>query len=220
MNVYFISGLGADFHAFDRIEIPSFCVKHDLPWLEPLPSEALNNYAKRMAEGIDLSRPFVLVGLSFGGIVAIEIHQQFPALQVILISSISNRNELPWYFRFAGSVGLHQSPILPLIKKWDKAMYWFFGTRSARLKGYLKERMDQTTLTYLKWSLNAIVHWKQAEKPNGVIHLHGSKDKLFPIQYCCPDYIVQGGSHFMVVTHAREISRQFSVMLGMYQDHS
>jgi pimeloyl-ACP methyl ester carboxylesterase len=173
-----------------------------------------------MADGIDLSRPFVLVGLSFGGIVAIEIHQQFPALQVILISSISNRNELPWYFRFAGSVGLHQSPILPLIKKWDKAMYWFFGTRSARLRGYLKERMDQTTLTYLKWSLNAIVHWKQAEKPKGVIHLHGSKDKLFPIQYCCPDYIVQGGSHFMVVTHAREISRQFSVMLGMYQDHS
>ena len=220
MNVYFISGLGADFHAFDRIEILSFCVKHDLPWLEPLPSEALNNYAKRMAEGIDLSRPFVLVGLSFGGIVAIEIHQQFPALQVILISSITNRNELPWYFRFAGSVGLHQSPILPLIKKWDKAMYWFFGTRSARLRGYLKERMDQTTLTYLKWSLNAIVHWKQAEKPKGVIHLHGSKDKLFPIQYCCPDYIVQGGSHFMVVTHAREISRQFSVMLGMYQDHS
>jgi hypothetical protein len=99
-------------------------------------------------------------------------------------------------------------------------MYWFFGTRSARLRGYLKERMDQTTLTYLKWSLNAIVHWKQAEKPKGVIHLHGSKDKLFPIQYCCPDYIVQGGSHFMVVTHAREISRQFSVMLGMYQDHS
>jgi pimeloyl-ACP methyl ester carboxylesterase len=191
-----------------------------LPWLEPLPSEALNNYAKRMADGIDLSRPFVLVGLSFGGIVAIEIHQQFPALQVILISSISNRNELPWYFRFAGSVGLHQSPILPLIKKWDKAMYWFFGTRSARLRGYLKERMDQTTLTYLKWSLNAIVHWKQAEKPKGVMHLHGSKDKLFPIQYCCPDYIVQGGSHFMVVTHAREISRQFSVMLGMYQDHS
>jgi pimeloyl-ACP methyl ester carboxylesterase len=220
VNVYFISGLGADFHAFDRIEIPSFCVKHDLPWLEPLPSEALNHYAKRMAERIDHSKPFVLVGLSFGGIVAIEIHQQFPALKVILISSISNRNELPWYFRFAASVGLHQSPVLPLIKKWDKAMYWFFGTRSARLRGYLKERMDQTTLTYLKWSLNAIVHWKQAEKPIGVIHLHGSKDKLFPIQYCHPDYIVQGGSHFMVVTHAREISRQFSVMLGVYQDHS
>ena len=214
MNIYLISGLGADKHAFDRLVFPDDYMRYHLSWLEPEPKESLTSYAHRMAEGIDRSQKFVLIGLSFGGIVGIEISKFLKPEKLIIISSISHRQELPWYFRQVGQFGLHRSMLIQYIKKSDRLLFWFFGTRSSKLQAYLKERIQATSVNYLKWSLHQITHWKQTQKPAGLIHIHGSKDKLFPIQYCQPDIIISGGSHFMVITHASVISAKIKEILN------
>lgn len=213
MNIYLISGLGADEHAFDRLVFPENYIRHHLTWLEPEPNESLAEYAHRMAEGIDSRQKFVLIGLSFGGLVSIEISKFLKPEKLIIISSISQRRELPWYFRQVGQLGLHKSALIQYIKKSDRLLFWFFGTRSSKLQAYLKERIQATSVNYLKWSLHQIIHWKQSKKPEGLIHIHGSKDKLFPVQYCQPDIIISGGSHFMVVTHASVISDRIKEIL-------
>jgi hypothetical protein len=67
MKVYFISGLGADERAFQRLVFPqSWTVSH-LQWIEPARGESLESYVARFSKLIDSTAPFALVGLSFWG---------------------------------------------------------------------------------------------------------------------------------------------------------
>ncbi|WP_353717332.1 hypothetical protein [Dyadobacter sp. 676] len=67
MNVYFISGLGADERVFTKLKLdPRLNVKY-IKWVRPLKKETLQHYAARLSKQIDTSQPFQLVGLSFGG---------------------------------------------------------------------------------------------------------------------------------------------------------
>lgn len=214
MDVYFISGLGADRRAFEKIILTPDHTAYYIDWLEPLSQESLTAYAKRMASSIDVTKPFVLVGLSFGGIVSIEIGKVLQPKQIILISSVSHRSEMPWYFRFASIFNIHKTFFVSQIKRNEKIMFWFFGTKSNKLRAYLKEMIEAMSYNYLKWSIHEIVNWKQQSKPQNVFHIHGNADKLFPIQYIKPDKLIDRGSHFMVVTHARAISAVINELLN------
>jgi pimeloyl-ACP methyl ester carboxylesterase len=216
MNIYFISGLGADRRAFERIHLPEKYKVHYIDWLEPQQNESLAHYAERMAKDIHKKEAFALVGLSFGGIIAIEISTLYKASCVILISSISNKNELPWFYKALGKVNLHQTKFMHLFKQNHELLHWFFGTKAKRLKEYLNQMIEQTSVNYLQWSLTQILNWKQKEKMQNVLHLHGTEDKLFPVRYCKADKIIQGGGHFMVITHAKEISEIITEHLDSY----
>ncbi|MBK7764590.1 MAG: alpha/beta hydrolase [Bacteroidetes bacterium] len=206
MNVYFISGLGADRRAFEKIQLDAAYTAHYIDWIEPLAKESIQAYANRLSDDIDFKKPFVLCGLSFGGIMAIEIAKQYPCKKVILISSISHRDELPKYYRLLGKLKIHQTPFLRLLKTKNAYVHHLFGVNAKRLKIYLDEMIQKTTLTYLRWSLDNILSWQQKSKPDFVFHIHGDADKLFPIKNCNADKIVNKGGHFMVITHAKLIS--------------
>lgn len=206
MNVYFISGLGADRRAFEKIKLNEDFTMHFIDWIEPHAKESIEEYAKRLSSSIDKAKPFVLCGLSFGGIMAIEIAKQISCKKVILISSISHRNELPPIYRMMGALKIHRSTLLGLLKTKNALVHHMFGVRSSRLKMYLDEMIQKTTLNYLRWSLDRILLWQQKSKPEFVFHIHGDADKLFPIKHCLPDKVVHRGGHFMVITHAKEIS--------------
>lgn len=213
MNIYFISGLGADRRAFERIKLDPQCIVHYIDWIEPAPKESIVDYAQRMALGIDRSLPFCLVGLSFGGIISIEINRFLPAKKVILISSISHRAQLPWYFKMTGRIGLQKLGLAHFIKMNDKLMYWFFGTHSSRLKNYLKEMIQGVSNYYLQWSMSQILNWNQDAKPANVYQIHGTQDKVFPIENITADKVIEKGSHFMVITHAKKISDELNRVL-------
>src|SRR4051794_35905388 len=92
-NIYCISGLGADERAFERLKIAG-CSLHFVDRIPPLPNETLFSYAGRMSERITEISP-VVIGLSFGGMIAIEMAKQIPIEKLILISSVKTRNEIP-----------------------------------------------------------------------------------------------------------------------------
>ena len=70
-------------------------------------TETLAQYAQRIVQRITAPRP-MLVGLSFGGMVAVEIAKILPVEKVILISSAKTRDELPPSYRFLGKLHLHK----------------------------------------------------------------------------------------------------------------
>ena len=213
MNVYFISGLGADRRAFDKIKLDTHHIVHHIDWLEPELNESIQHYAKRMSQNIDATQPFALVGLSFGGIMSIEIDKLINAKKIILISSVSHRKELPWYFKLSSVLRVHKLGFAHSIKHNERLMFWFFGTQSNKLKAYLKEMIDGVSEYYLKWSMHQIVNWKQEHKPPNVFHIHGTLDKIFPIGNIQADKIIVKGSHFMVVTHGKQISEEINASL-------
>ena len=72
--IYFISGLGADERIFQWLRYDGYRPIH-IHWLPPERRESVEHYAHRLAQDIKDKRP-IIVGLSFGGIVAIEIAKQ------------------------------------------------------------------------------------------------------------------------------------------------
>jgi hypothetical protein len=173
--------------------------------MEPLRNESIQQYAQRMAGGIS-KQPYILVGLSFGGIMSIEINKIKPAEKIFLISSLSNHHERPWYMNLFRFTQLHRIGFHHLFKQIPFIVNWAFGAGNSRLKSYLKERIQAISSNYLNWSIRTILTWKQEAKPNHVVHIHGSADKIFPIHFVDADYVIPRGSHFMVYTQADKIS--------------
>ena len=217
MTVYCISGLGADHRAFERLTWPESTHVVYLPWLEPLPKESLSQYAQRLAEPIITHEPFVLVGLSFGGIISVELLQWLKPEKTILLSSIADAAQLPWYFRLAGKTGLHQTALAKQLKQNQWFIDSLFGQKNTPLALYLKEHFAAMSDNYLTWSLDSILNWGQNEKPRNVIQIHGSADRVFPIEYAKPDVVIRGGSHFMVYTHAKQVSKHIHDLLNYHR---
>ena len=70
MKIYHVSGLGANEKAFSSLQLRSGFELVDLPWLLPeSDDESLAHYAERMLSPINLNEKFMLMGLSFGGII-------------------------------------------------------------------------------------------------------------------------------------------------------
>ncbi|HEY0056061.1 MAG TPA: alpha/beta hydrolase [Pedobacter sp.] len=127
MKIYFISGLGADERAFERLLIPKgYEVKH-IPWKPLAGKTTIESYSRLLAEEIDTSMPFILAGLSFGGIIAAEICNYLKPEKLILFSTVKHRKELPLYYRIAGRLKLYKfiPPRLFRLTLWF--LYWFFG---------------------------------------------------------------------------------------------
>jgi len=74
--VYFISGLGADERVFQFIDLTK--IEHYfIKWNEPKKDESLSEYCLKLTEQIDKTNGIILIGVSFGGIIAQEILKSF-----------------------------------------------------------------------------------------------------------------------------------------------
>lgn len=214
MNVYFISGLGADRRAFERLSLPAQFTIHHLDWIPPQPNESLNRYALRLAKGIDTRQPFTLVGLSMGGMIASVLSQQLHPKKTILISSVACAGEFPQLFKWARLVPVYKLAPLWLLRKPNPFSRWLFGARSKNEKELMNYLVSHAETRFIKWAINAIICWEQKERPQNLFHIHGSRDKILPLKYTKADFVIEKGSHFMVWTRAGEVSRKLTEALA------
>jgi pimeloyl-ACP methyl ester carboxylesterase len=205
-NVYFISGLGADKRAFDKLRLdPSISVKH-IKWITPLKKESITDYTSRLVAQIDTTQPFQLVGLSFGGIIASELSDIIHPEKVIIISStstgvpISSFNQKLLRFLLASPLAL------PILKHPGSVAYRYFGAETPEVKALLKSILKDTNGKFLKWALVAMSHWSRTDKANNLYHIHGTADKLIPVRLVSPDVVIENGGHLMVYANADQIS--------------
>lgn len=203
-KVYFISGLGADERAFQSLELKGIEPIH-LSWMEPKKNETMQAYAKRMAGRITTPDP-IIVGLSFGGMMAIEIAQCISVKRIILISSAKNNKELPPYFTICRYIPLHKLLPLRLISLHTKGMFYVFGTRTEEQKKNLQNIIKGTVSGFNKWAIDKVVKWNNKDTPENVVHIHGDTDNLLPYRYIKADYTIEKGGHFMIVNQANELS--------------
>src|ERR1700712_4564404 len=96
-----LPGLGIDERLFEpqralraRIEVPA--------WLRFEVEETMEHYAQRMVETIDQSSPFFLGGVSFGGMLALEMAKYLKPQAVIAIAACRAGREVAWPFRMGG----------------------------------------------------------------------------------------------------------------------
>jgi pimeloyl-ACP methyl ester carboxylesterase len=206
--------LGADEKMFEFLNLASVVrIKH-LKWIEPNENEDITHYAKRMSGEIEKGFPFFLIGLSFGGIVAIEINKLFPAKKVIIISSITSKEELPSTLNIAKKLHLHNISPTAFLRYPNPVTYWFFGIKTLRERSLLKSYLNNMTVNYLKWSTNVILNWENKERPKNVFHIHGSNDRIFTINKIKADVVIPKAGHFMIHNEAEKISKIISEQLN------
>jgi hypothetical protein len=52
-----------------------------------------------------------------------------------------------------------------------------------------------------------MMHWEGGSAVPQLLHLHGTHDRIFPIQPICNCIPVEGGGHFMILNKAAQISQ-------------
>lgn len=203
-KIYCISGLGADERVFQNLRVRG-AVLECLQWILPQEKEDIRDYAQRMSKQVEDPHP-ILLGLSFGGFMAIEMAKLLPARKTILISSIQSKSQMPLWMKTAGRLGLNK--FLP-----NRPWGWlagienhFLGAHDAPAKKLAEDFRRNIDPAYLRWAIQQVLHWKNEWQPSSFYHLQGTKDKIFPLQRTQATHWIEGGGHFMVMDKASEIS--------------
>lgn len=204
-KVYVFSGLGSDKRAFGNMDFGGLDVEF-MEWFTPSKNESIESYAERYKSIIKTENP-ILIGLSFGGVLAIEIAKILDVKKVILLASIKTKFEQPKKFKRLLNIAINYLVPVSLLNKPNFVMDRMFGVKTASDKQLLKEILEDTDVHFIKWALNEIINWKNETIPKNTIHIHGDKDQIFPIENVKPDYIVEGGGHSMTITHSKEVDR-------------
>ena len=205
MTVYLIGGLGADVRVFDALMLTVPTVFID--WIEPKDDESLKDYAQRLSTQIDKSQPFALLGVSYGGVIALEISQLLCPVLTIIISSVTHPNELPLLPRLANKLRL-----LRFIPKVTPPMFGVNYLFSAQNKRLLKLIVRDTDPSFVKWALQSLFAWEGCKLPSNFFRYHGTRDKLIPLRGEATK--VYGGGHFMVVDKGLQISKVINNLLA------
>ncbi|WP_231491983.1 alpha/beta fold hydrolase [Pedobacter sp. Leaf170] len=207
INAYFISGLGADRRIFDKIKLDKSINIIHLNWIEPLSKESLTDYAKRLSKVIDQTSPFVLIGVSFGGMLSTEIAKIFSPKATIVISTTILSNQLPRLYRFVGKLNVLKFIPAGILKSSNKlTQNYFFGVSNKEEKLLLTKIVNDTESKFLKWAIGSIITWKNNIKPKNLYHIHGTNDRILYSKNAKPDFLINAGTHFMVYQKADEIS--------------
>lgn len=205
LTLYFISGLGSDGRIFRKLELENCEIKY-INWVRPEKSESLESYVERLTDQINSDGEFVLIGLSFGGIIAQELALRVKPKKVILISSIKHQNEKPLYLKLIKRFCLYKIIPFSFIKYASPLFYRTMGAFTNEERKLVKEFVQKTDKSLFNWSIKQIALWEKTETDTGLYHIHGDADRVLPLKNIKTDYIVKEGNHFMVYNKSGEIS--------------
>ncbi|MBF9236176.1 alpha/beta hydrolase [Hymenobacter sp. BT683] len=201
---YLIPGLGADERVFQFLRLPG--AVHVLRWLPPQTlREPLTHYAARLAAAVPEEQMCWLVGVSFGGILALEVAQLRPLARVVLVSSFAGPGELPWVAGLARATGLHRLLPPQLLPRLPRVAQWFFGVKKESEYRLLRQILRDTDPDFTRWAIAQLVQWPG--RPGApVVRIHGTADRLLPAGPMHSQHRLPGG-HLIIVSQAAEISR-------------
>ena|SRR5690554_81755 len=206
-TVYFIPGMAAGPEIFDHIQLPEDRYEVEiLEWLIPEKEESLKEYAQRMANRVTATRP-ILVGVSFGGIMAQEMDAFLDLKKLVIISSVKTRSELPKRMKIVGTTKAYKLIPTGAVLSADDLTKFAIGSKSKKKLAMYQKYLSVRDKDYLDWSIKQIVTWDRQEAVSGIVHIQGDKDPVFPIKYIEDCLEIHNGTHIMILNRAHEISK-------------
>lgn len=211
-SIYCISGLGADHQFFGKLSIPGYELV-PLPWLPFDKDDNMRTYAAKMAARIHDDKA-VIIGLSFGGMLAVEMGKMFPAWKIFLVSSAKTSAELGYDLGILRWIS--KKKIVPnyFITKPTFLTLHQLGVTTPEEKKMMGQIMRHSDPDFYRWCLDTLLHWNNYSYPTNVIHIHGTQDKVIRPANVRPDYWIEGGSHIMIFNRAAEVSKIISDCLS------
>lgn len=196
-------GMGANSRIFEKIDLPKAQFEiHYLEWLSPYPDESLADYITRIQHEIKEVNP-VLIGVSFGGVIVQELAKRIAVRKTIIISSVRTHTEFPKRMKWAQKLVLYKFFPTGSVNRLEALLKKYSSTKSKERIALFAEYMTVRDANYLDWALKTMLNWKEDHPNPDVIHIHGNKDEIFPIQYIKDSIVVKGGTHAMILIRYR-----------------
>ncbi len=205
---YFIPGLISDYRAFkylrDEMKIQKYRFLH---WITPQRRESLRSYANRLSAQIAPRDKPAFIGVSLGGLIAIELASIYQDAPLALIASVKCKKEVPPYYQWFKNAYLESWVPIRFIQQLLVKLKPPKSHASQDHFELFREMLFETNPIFMRWALSIIANWEQKHPPKHYVHVHGTIDRLFPIKYISGHHTIEGGQHFMLVDKAKEIAK-------------
>jgi len=212
--VYLIPGQGADARLYKNIQLDTtvFEIRH-ITYFTPEKGWKMNDFAKALSSQIDTSIEYSIVGVSLGGMLATEMTDFLHPQKVVVISSAKSRKELPFRYRFQKTIPI-QALVPPfMVKLGSQILQPIVEPDRMKDAATFKSMLKAKDPHFLKRTTNMILDWDRLEYNREIIHIHGDNDHTIPARNVAYDYLVEGGSHMMVLTRGALISEILNPIL-------
>ena len=212
--IYFMPGLAASPKIFENLEFDlDGYTLHYLNWIAPQNSEEdISSYTYRLSAQIKEKNP-VLIGVSFGGIIVQELASYVHPKKVIIISSVKHHDELPKRFKLVKLTKIYKVFPTKVIENFEDYLRFFIGKGLKKRADLYKKYLSVRSKEYLQWSIATIIKWQQTQPIKNIVHIHGTNDAVFPIKNIQNTIKIKGGTHIMVLTKAKKISKIIDTVL-------
>ncbi|MEM6265406.1 MAG: alpha/beta hydrolase [Bacteroidota bacterium] len=205
-QLFLLPGLGIDTRVYDRLltSLPHDIIRAE--WLIPEQNETLSEYASRQWIHNGGHRRCIVLGMSFGGIVAQELSKFHKLSGLVLISTLASNVEK--------SFPLHAMKYVPyyrLLKGgWRvAAVRYGGGLAGIPLKSdreFLADMLSKQSNEHRMWGYQQIIHWNPVSAPEvPTLRLHGARDRVFPLSPKEGVELIPKGTHFMLHQQAEQL---------------
>jgi pimeloyl-ACP methyl ester carboxylesterase len=206
-TIYCFPGQGSDKRIFDSLTIDSQFNIKIIEYSTPEKDMTLNSFAKQLSTQIDTTHKFILLGVSLGGMICVELSELLNPVKTIIISSAKNRHELPYRYNFQKKIPIYK--LLPgkLLLAGAKMLQPIVEPDRKNNRKTFISMLGCKNAIYMKRTVGLIINWDREVNTKKIYHIHGTNDHTLPIRKIkSPNYIVSHGSHLMTLTRAKEIS--------------
>jgi len=212
-KVFLIPGLGADTRLYNNIDLPEDDDIVPVDWIEPHETDTLESYAQKIIYQYDIRPSSIVIGTSLGGMLAMEIAKKVNLKKAILISSIKTIREAPRYFSIFRTLPIYKLLPAGMLNKLGFLIKPMFGHLKDSDGWLFNDMLSKNSPTFMKWAMEAVLNWDNVFIPPNVHHIHGDKDRVFPLKNIRDAAIVKGGSHIMIFDKAKQVNKWLKPIL-------
>jgi len=210
-HIYCISGFGSDERVFSKLTFDGY-ETHFIQWIIPDKNDSISTYAEKLILQIQHSNP-ILIGLSFGGMMCMEIAKLISVEKIILISSVKSFHEMPLWLRISGKLKLNKIFPMRPFKLIEPLQDYNLGIEDIDEKELVHSYRKNINHQYSNWAINIILNWKNEQVHANLFHIHGDNDRIFPLKNIKADYIVNTGGHLMVMNRFKAVNEYINTIL-------
>ncbi len=212
--IYCIPGLGLDHRLFSKLSIEGAELKF-LDYMQPIEKESISDYAKRLADKIE-DDTFSILGMSLGGILAVEISRIKKVEHLFLISTVKNKSEVPSIFKYMDLLPTKNKTASKLAIDASVAFKPYYDKSDEAGNKLFEAMIHAASHEQLAWGVKEIAAWKFDEKLEcPFYHIHGTADLIFPIKNIDQAETLKGATHYMMYNNAAEVSKRIEARIKL-----